>query len=103
MKRKNIQKFCTAMLALQMGFAGTVWAQEVEEVKVQPNQQMDYLIEKVTGRVISKSTGEPLEGLSIAYQDLSATFTNSNGEFELMVPAYTTTIRVNFEIGRAHV
>lgn len=96
MKRKNIQKFCTAMLALQMGFAGTVWAQEVEEVKVQPNQQMDYLIEKVTGRVISKSTGEPLEGLSIAYQDLSATFTNSNGEFELMVPAYTTTIRVNF-------
>ncbi|AWW31186.1 SusC/RagA family TonB-linked outer membrane protein [Echinicola strongylocentroti] len=96
MKRKNIQKFCAAALVLQMGFAGSLWGQEVEEVKVQPNQQMESLIEKVTGKVVSKRTGEPLEGLSIAYQDLSATFTNSNGEFELMVPAYTTTIQVNF-------
>ncbi|WP_460539592.1 SusC/RagA family TonB-linked outer membrane protein [Echinicola sediminis] len=96
MKRITIQKFCTAALTLQMGLAGALFAQEVQEVKVQPNLQAMYLAEKVTGKIISKRTGEPLEGIGIAYKELSATFSNSNGEFELMVPAYTTTIQVNF-------
>ncbi|UCS92134.1 SusC/RagA family TonB-linked outer membrane protein [Echinicola marina] len=99
MKRKNIQKFCTAALALQMGFAGALFAQEVEEVqevKVQPNQKSMYLAEQINGKVISKRTGEPLEGIGIAYKDLSATFSNSNGEFELMVPSFSTTIQINF-------
>ncbi|QDH78963.1 SusC/RagA family TonB-linked outer membrane protein [Echinicola soli] len=92
MKRKNIQKFCTAVLALQMGFAGSLWAQEVEEVKVQPNQQMEYLIEEVAGKVVSKRTGESLEGVAVSYKDLSSTFTNSAGEFKLMVPSSSVTV-----------
>ncbi len=96
MKRKNIQKFCTAALAIQLGFAGSLFAQGVEEVKVQANQQGMFQAEKVTGKITSKRTGEPLEGIGIAYKDISATFSNSEGEFELMVPAYTTTIQINF-------
>ena len=96
MKRKYIHKIWTAALAIQLGFAGSLFAQEIEEVKVQPNQQGMFQAEKVTGKIISKRTGQPLEGIGIAYKDISATFSNSDGEFELLVPAYTTTIQISF-------
>ncbi|MBD8489780.1 SusC/RagA family TonB-linked outer membrane protein [Echinicola sp. CAU 1574] len=96
MKLKNIYKICTAALALQMGFAGSLMAQEVEEVKVQPNSQAAYLSEELTGKVVSKRTGAPLEGIGISYKDISATFSNSEGEFKLTVPSYSTTITVSF-------
>ncbi|MDN3669521.1 SusC/RagA family TonB-linked outer membrane protein [Echinicola jeungdonensis] len=96
MKRKNIHKICTAALAIQLGFAGSLFAQEVEEVKVQSNPQGMFQAEKVIGKITSKRTGQPLEGIGIAYKDISATFSNSDGKFELMVPAYTTTIQISF-------
>lgn len=96
MKQKNIYRIVTAALSLQLGFAGTVLAQDLEEVKVKPSQEARYLAEKITGKVVSKSTGEALEGIGIAYKELSATFSNSQGGFELMVPSLSTSIEVNF-------
>jgi TonB-linked SusC/RagA family outer membrane protein len=49
---------------------------------------------KVSGRITSAATGEPLQGISVKYKNYAAAITDASGRFSIYVPDYSVAVLV---------